>query len=301
MRSKGEIMQTAHFKKKSILLWGVVLFLFVALTLHSLPLAPRVYAAEWQMDINVSVPYTLGEGGKASQVVAVGTRVTALDGFDNTWDTVALGSALLSAYAYHPELSPDHQTLARDFRSDSYPKQWDIYIISSDGYDGGGNPVTMDGQPVTLSWNLPTISAGVCVGIAFTLTDVTAGVTVDLLQPSYTYTNVSGTPRQFQFSTEQVVESPPPSPVNLYSPRVGSASVLLAWTGVGGSTAAGYHVYRRDPGSTQYTRLTPSPVTVQKYIDSDVPPGSYAYLVTTVTSTGCESSPSNMLAVTVSP
>jgi hypothetical protein len=43
------------------------------------------------------------------------------------------------------------------------------------------------------------------------------------------------------------------------------------------------------------------PAAGTKFIDTDVAPGGYSYLVTTITSTGCQSSPSNGLSVQVGP
>lgn len=265
---------------------AVVISLLVSFTPYPLPLTPDVHAADWQLSINISVPYASGEGDKATQVITAGMRLTALDAYENTWDTVAMGSTILSAYAYHPEYAPAYQFLARDYRSDSYPKQWDAYVSSD-----------QDGQPITMAWSLPATTMNACLGITVSMTDVTAGTAIDLMQPTYVYTNNAGAPRQFQLTASQVVETPPLAPVNLFSPRTGTTSVLLAWTGTAG--ISGYHIYRKDPGSIEYRRWTVAPAPTAKYVDSDVNPGSYSYLVTAVTATGCESGPSNELTVKV--
>ena len=271
---------------------SVAVFLFFTFSPCPLPLAPfpSAHAADWQLSINISVPYTMGEGGEATQRVTAGTRLTALDAFDNTWDTIALGSTILSAYAYHPEYAPAYELLARDFRFDRYPQQWDFYIVSN-----------QDGQPVTLAWSLPATSMGACLGMTLTLTDVTAGTTVDLTQPTYGYTNSAGVMRQFQLDATQVVETPPLPPLNLFSPRTGTTSVLMAWAGVNSPSVVGYHVYRKAAGETAYQRLTTTSSTVAKYLDSGLSPASYSYLVTALTATGCESGPSNELTVSVGP
>jgi hypothetical protein len=260
--------------------------LVVAVAMVPLALSGQAHAANWQLRFDISVPYPLGEGGKATQVVAAGVRLTALDGFDNTWDTVVTSSSVLSAYVYHPTFAPEYQFLSRDYRFDSYPKQWDFYVMSD-----------QDVQPITLQWTVPQAAAGSCLGTSWTLTDVTASTDVDLMQSTYQYVNTGGVPRQFQLVASQVVESPPQQPVNLFSPRVGTSSVLMAWTGTAG--ISGYHIYRKDPGSIEYRRRTVAPAPTAKYVDSDVNPGSYAYLVMAVTSTGCESGPSNELTVQV--
>lgn len=264
----------------------ILLFLPLPFTLYPLPFA---LSADWDLGFTITVPFASGEGGNATQKVTAGARLTALDGFDNTWDTVmAMGGTTLTAYMYHPEYAADFQLLARDFRFDSYPKQWDFYVNSD-----------QDGQPVTIAWTLPPAQTGTCLGIALALTDVTGGgAAVDLVQPSYQYTNSLGVPRHFQLTATQTVEAPPFAPSDLYSPRVGSASVLLSWTGSGGALA-GYHVYRKDPGALEYQRRTGAPVAVVKYLDADVAPGTYSYLITAVSATGCESGPSNEFEVKV--
>lgn len=268
-----------------------ILFFFIVLATAYWPLAPSsVHAAEWQLGLNITVPYASGEGGNATQVVMVGTRLTALDGFDNTWDTVALGGTTLSAYAYHPEFTPDHQFLVRDFRFDSYPKQWDFFITSD-----------QDGQPITLAWSLPQTSMDACSGVSLSMTDATAGTAIDLTQPPYVYTNNVAATRHVVLNATQVVETPPQSPLNLFSPRTGTSSVLMAWSGVTDPSIVGYHVYRKDPGGTDYRRVTVTPTPVAKYLDSGVAPGTYSYLVTAVTASGCESGPSNTLTVSVGP
>ena len=267
------------------------LLLIFTLAPCPLPLVPAssALASDWQLGLTVSVPYPGGEGGKARQTLTAGARSTALDGFDNTWDTVIYnnGSALL-AYFYHPEFATDDQQLARDIRLDSYPKQWDFYLSSD-----------QDGQPVTLARSLPQPSMGACVGVSLSLTDVTAGGPVDLTQPSYLYTNNASTTRHFQLTATQAVQNPPAAPVNLFSPRTGTTAVLLSWRPNSGGVT-GYRVYRKDPGAAQYHQLTVTPTAVTKYLDQGLSPGSYSYEVTAVTA-DCESGPSAALAVTVGP
>jgi hypothetical protein len=197
---------------------------------------------------------------------------------------------VLLAYSYHPEFAPAHQYLARDVRFDSYPKQWDLFVASD-----------QDGQPVTIEWQLPQVTGGSCLGVEFSVNDVTGGTAVDLSQLNYSYTNNAAVTRQFQLSAAQVVEAPPPPPLNLFSPRTGTASALLAWSGGNDPAVVGSHVYRRDPGAVEFLRLTVVPTASAKYIDSGLAPGSYTYLVTAVTATGCESIPSNEITVFVSP
>ncbi len=262
--------------------------LFLATAYWLLPSA--VLASDWQLGLTISVPFVDGEGGKATQVLTSGARLTALDGYDNTWDTVTLNSSTaMVAYFYHPEFAPDLQLLARDFRFDSYPQQWDFYVSSD-----------QNGQPVTMALSSPYPALGSCLGMTLSLMDVTAGTPVDLTQSAYVYTNNAAVTRHFQLTATQTVETPPSAPANLFSPRTGTTSVLLAWTGSLPANG-GYYVYRKDPDTAAYHRVTTTLLSVAKYLDSGLLPGSYSYLVTTATTTGCESGPSNGVTVTVGP
>jgi hypothetical protein len=251
---------------------------------------PAVYAADWQMRVSASLPFLSAEGGRAAQSVTIGTRATAQDTFDNASDTKALGSAVVAVYAYHPEYAPEHQVLARDIRADHYPQSWALVVSSN-----------QNGQPITLGWTLPPSQPGSCLGVSLNLTDETTGATVDLLQPSYVYTNTVATPRKFTVTATQTVQSPPPAPLNFFSPHSDSTSVRLSWSGVKKSLIVGYNVYRKDPGTMSAVRRTASPIPSPTYLDNGLVPGAYVYFVTAVTATGCESPPTTTVTATVTP
>jgi len=266
--------------------------LFIILATASGPLShvSPVYAADWELTLSASLPYPSAEGGRAAQSLTIGARATAQDGFDNASDTKALGGAIVSIYADHPNFTPGRQYLARDLRADHYPQSW-AFVVSSN----------QNGQPVTLRWTMPAGQPGSCQGVSLSLTDETAGSTVSLLQPPYVYTNSVARPRRFTVMATQAAQSPPPAPVNLFRPRHQSTSVQLAWSEVKKSSVVGYHVYRKDPGTTNAVRRTATPVHSPKYLDSSLVPGGYAYFVTAVTASGCESPLSAALTVTVTP
>ena len=157
--------------------------IMTALFIGALVARPAL-AADWQMKMTMTVPYVGAEGDVATQAFTAGARSTALDGFDNQWDTVALGSSILTVYAYHPDFAVENRLLIRDFRSELFPQEWDIYVGSD-----------QDGKPVTLTWTLPPNPA--CLGLSLSLTDTTTGAAVDLTQASYGYTNDAATPRRF--------------------------------------------------------------------------------------------------------
>jgi hypothetical protein len=268
----------------------LMLFLAVSLVTGALCSEPTVYAADWEMRLSASMPYTSAEGGRATQSVTVGAGKAAKDAFDNASDTKAINGFVMTAFVYHPEFAPNDQFLARDIRANHYPQTWMIDIASN-----------QDGQPVTLSWTLPPGRPGGCQDVTLSLTDASTGVTVDLLGPSYQYSNVAATPRRFTLTASQATQNIPGPPMNLRIPRqhIRSTAPSLIWNRVNDPSVVGYQLYRKDPGATGYVRRTVSPLTSPKYLDSDQAPGGYSYYVTAVTSAGCESSPSNTIDVTV--
>jgi len=73
-----------------------------------------------------------------------------------------------------------------------------------------------------------------------------------------------------------------------------ASSVSLAWTASTDASVVGYKVYRNDQSGAGYLPLTASPIQMASYTDSAVVAGkSYSYEVTSVNSSGVESSPSN--------
>jgi len=274
-----------------ILTWadGLVLILAVSLVTGILCFEPALYAADWEMRLSASLPYTSAEGGRATQSVIVGAGKAAKDAFDNASDTKAISGSVMTAYVDHPEFELKNRFLSRDIRADHYPQAWTIDVASN-----------QDGQPVTLSWTLPPGRPGSCQGVALSLTDGSTGVTVDLLGPSYHYTNVAATPRRFTLTATQMTQTIPGSPANLRSHhRIRSTASRLVWGKVNDSVVVGYHLYRKDPGATGFLRRTVSPLASHNYLDNSLSPGDYSYYVTAVTSAGCESEPSNTIAVTI--
>jgi hypothetical protein len=78
-----------------------------------------------------------------------------------------------------------------------------------------------------------------------------------------------------------------------------SHSVTLSWT-ASGSTVAGYHVYRGETSGGPYSRISPSTVNGESYLDPSVQPSAhYFYVVTAVESNGSESEFSNEVAADI--
>ncbi len=285
-QSASPLPFTLRFSSRGLF---VAVFFFLTWVPASLTLFPAVHAADWRVGLEISVPYTMGERDRATQLLGAGVRPTAQDAFDNSSDTISLGSAILSAYFYHPEDTEQQRFLVRDFRSDRLPQQWELYINSN-----------QEGRPVTMTWTLLPTVMGRCLGVAFSLTDVTAGSAIDVAQASYAYPNSAGTPRHFQLRAEPVSQTPPQPPLDLVSRQAGPALVELAWTGGDAPALVGYHVYRKSAGASAQ-RLTSAALPTPAYRDEGLSPGSYTYQVTAVTATGCESGPSNELAVSIGP
>ena len=77
-------------------------------------------------------------------------------------------------------------------------------------------------------------------------------------------------------------------------------SVALAWDASKSSGVVGYNVYRATVSGGPYTKLTPSAIPETQYTDMAVQAGHiYYYVVTSVDSSGVQSSYSNQVSVTI--
>ena len=77
-------------------------------------------------------------------------------------------------------------------------------------------------------------------------------------------------------------------------------SVALAWDASKSSGVVGYDVYRATVSGGPYTKITPSAVPETQHTDTTVQAGHiYYYVVTSVDSSGVESSHSNQVSVTI--
>jgi len=86
--------------------------------------------AAWQLTLDISTPDPNSDTGTAINKLTVGTDPTATDTYDNTFDTVALLKGPVQAYLAHPEYVPGQQKLWRDFRPDTFPKEWTVEVYS---------------------------------------------------------------------------------------------------------------------------------------------------------------------------
>ncbi len=77
-------------------------------------------------------------------------------------------------------------------------------------------------------------------------------------------------------------------------------SVALAWDASKSSGVVGYNVYRATVSGGPYTKITPSAIPETQYTDMTVQAGHiYYYVVTSVDSSGVQSSHSNQVSVTI--
>lgn len=82
---------------------------------------------------------------------------------------------------------------------------------------------------------------------------------------------------------------PPPSPRNAVA-LAEDGRVRVVWQGSEADDLAGYLVWRRAGEAGEAVRLTPEPLTVTEYVDTDVEPGTtYTYRVAAMDDTGNES------------
>ena len=77
-------------------------------------------------------------------------------------------------------------------------------------------------------------------------------------------------------------------------------SVALAWGASKSSGVVGYNVYRATASGGPYTKLTSSAISETQYTDTSVEAGHiYYYVVTSVDSSGVQSSHSNQASATI--
>ena len=86
--------------------------------------------AAWQLSLDVSTPDPNSDTGTATNKLTIGADPTATDAYDNKFDTGALLKGPVQAYLAHPEYVPGQQKLWRDFRHDTFPKEWTVEVYS---------------------------------------------------------------------------------------------------------------------------------------------------------------------------
>ena len=162
-------------------------------------------------------------------------------------------------------------------------------------------------QPLTLTstGTAPvTVSSGAVSGTGFTMEAATFPVT---LNPGLVVTlDVQFDPTVAGSSTGQLtVQSNSSSNSTAMTSLSGTGEphqVTLSWQAPANSSVlvAGYNSYRAPSGSTAFQLLNSSIDTQTTYVDSTVQGGlSYTYYVTSVSSAGVESTPSNQVSATV--
>ena len=233
-----------------------------------------------ELALTVAVPSQDAEGGVAQNRVRLGVEAGATDGFDPRWDIPAVfPSPVLTAVIRRPGTSPSDPSLWWDFRSGTFPQEWEVTVTSD-----------QPGAPVALAWTVPPTVAGQCSQVSWTMRDMLTDQPVDLTMSTatYGYTNQVGTARRFLVTAAVVsAGSPPPAPFNAWIPRQGRGSVYLAWSGPR-DPALRYHVYREDGRGR--VRITASPQSATSYLDTGLDgAGSVTYRVTAVDAQGCES------------
>ncbi len=172
----------------------------IALTLFLL-LPISVHAADWELPLTVSIPYTGAEGEVAKTTLILGANPSATDGFDNVWDTPGFLENVLRAYFLHEDYSPPHQRLWRDVRSNRLPQEWDLWVLPAQA----GASVTFNWSSADLS-NLPS-------SLRFRLVDLDSGSQELDMRSVTTYSYVHAdqtTAHHFRIRVDEPVVTPPP-------------------------------------------------------------------------------------------
>ena len=137
--------------------------------------------ASWQLTLEVSTHDPNSDTVIATNRLTTGTDPTATDSYDNKLDIIALLDGPVLAYFPHIEYPIGQQKLWRDFRAESFPKEWEIEIQSSTN------------NTVSLSWNIDAPA-----NLNFTLIDTGSNQETPMISSNtYSYSNPTGIPKKF--------------------------------------------------------------------------------------------------------
>jgi hypothetical protein len=278
-----------------VLLSKKIRLAFMFLILPCVLCSPSAWAGDWRMGFNISVPDSNADGGILVNRLEAGSLSTATDLYDNNADVIALlAGPVQAAFSHESETTyPTYlQLLWRDIRSDGLPINWKIKVLSQ-----------QSSSLVTVAWTAPpTIPSDTCHLGVVSFQDQTTGQLIDLnAGSSYSYASngTGGSPeiRYFTLTLNSIPQNAPAIPTGLESR---SAHVIqLKWTANTDAGLAGYHVWRSLGSGSGYQRLTATPTTKNKYLDTQVTAGiAYHYVVTAMGTNGCESGFSNETVAT---
>lgn len=255
---------------------------------------PGTVSAEWTMEFSVSIPDPEAETGRTLTRLEAGVSPLASDLFDNSVDVVAFPGGSIQSFFNHAGeegFAGSLEALWRDIRSESLPQSWEIRIISSQNTD-----------PITLSWsNPPSLPSDFCYAGSVELMDENSGQAVDLSGLSsltYYSTGTSSVPeiRSYTLLAAYRPVNAPGVPGGLISSSRKN-HIILDWEDQSGGDLDGYHVWRSSVGGSGFERITSTPLSRSTYRDREVSEGMiYFYLVTALSTNGCESGFSNETA-----
>jgi len=252
-------------------------------------LGSHAYGFNFEMEIRVSVPDVAADKGMATNRLIAGGISKATDSFDPLFDVPALflGDTLKASFP-HPEMAAEVDPLWRDFRADQLPMAWTIEVSSN-----------KDNSPITLQW-LASVSVSGCESVKFNLTDKTTGQVIDMqVASNYTFTNDNLKKRRFLLIAQAAQNAPPQTPGQLWSPRQGKSGVLLTWSLPSGGDDVGYRIERRQ-GTDPFQPLVTVPLSTNKFLDRNIVRGNtYTYQVIAESNSGCQSSSSEELTLTI--
>lgn len=98
-------------------------------------------------------------------------------------------------------------------------------------------------------------------------------------------------------------EAPLIAPTNVTAAVLANGTIELTWSSNSQPTLKGYNVYRLDATAGAVGKINPDLLTVNHYVDTDIPHGNYRYeyWVTAVSVKGIETAPSAAVELTTYP
>ncbi|MDH5526854.1 MAG: hypothetical protein OEY97_06040 [Nitrospirota bacterium] len=256
--------------------------------LLALASAPAVLAQDAGMSLALTARAAWGPGAQIAQVTA-GIAPQATDAYDPGLDVPALLAGPLQVWFHQNGMAISD--LKRDMRGAA--GDWELHVATP--ATGLGASIR-EGSTITLSWEPPVNSGGVCSGRAVTLTDGAAVIDMTAQRSHSFPASAAGGERVLTLTLGAASggdQAAPQAPDQPRAPRVSRRGVLLVWQPVPG--VAGYHVERSDnpDAAADFQRLTGDPVREARWLDDTVPGGApVLYRVIAVSGGGCESTPS---------
>jgi len=211
-------------------------------------------------------------GQTTKDYVEVGMRAEATDGFDNAYDTIAIGTGLNDDYVFtyidHPEWAQMKPEFRGDIRSLKLNDTWTMLLETN----------MAAGTVLTLKLRDDSV---VPAGYALTVKDTETGATIDPRVGPYQFSVINAALTRTFVITAVYAETPGAPVIGEATAGTGQATVYFSAPASSGTSAITGYTVKASPGGKTATG-TSSPLTVTGLIKGRV----YTFTVTATSATG---------------